>query len=76
MGARHGEFVDDETCDRFCMLGTAEQHVAKLRRLEELGVTQWNIYLMTEQPEHTLDVYGSAQTAELCSPVSRCSLSR
>jgi alkanesulfonate monooxygenase SsuD/methylene tetrahydromethanopterin reductase-like flavin-dependent oxidoreductase (luciferase family) len=59
MGARHGEFVDDETCDRFCILGTAEQHVEKLRRLEELGVTQWNIYLMTEGPEQTLDTYGA-----------------
>ena len=30
-GAKHGEFVDDETCDRFCILGTVEDHIAKLR---------------------------------------------
>jgi alkanesulfonate monooxygenase SsuD/methylene tetrahydromethanopterin reductase-like flavin-dependent oxidoreductase (luciferase family) len=57
-GARHGEFVDDETCDRFCILGTAEEHVAKLRTLQELGVTQWNIYLMTDDQEGTLQAYG------------------
>jgi alkanesulfonate monooxygenase SsuD/methylene tetrahydromethanopterin reductase-like flavin-dependent oxidoreductase (luciferase family) len=58
LGAKHGSFVDDETCDRFCILGTPEDHVAKLRRLEELGVTQWNIYLMTAGQEQTLEVYG------------------
>jgi probable F420-dependent oxidoreductase len=59
MGARHGEFVDDETCDRFCILGSVEDHLAKLRELESIGVTQWNIYLMTERPEETLELYGS-----------------
>jgi alkanesulfonate monooxygenase SsuD/methylene tetrahydromethanopterin reductase-like flavin-dependent oxidoreductase (luciferase family) len=58
VGAKHGEFVDDETCDRFCILGTPEDHVAKLRRLEEIGVGHWNIYLMTEGQEHVLDTYG------------------
>jgi probable F420-dependent oxidoreductase len=58
MGARHGEFVDDETCDRFCILGSVEDHIAKLRELEAIGVTQWNIYLMTERPEETLELYG------------------
>jgi len=59
MGASHGEFVDDETCDRFCILGPVEHHVAKLRELEAIGVRQWNIYLMTAEPERTLDVYGA-----------------
>ena len=58
MGAKHGEFVDDETCDRFCILGSVADHVAKLRELESIGVTQWNIYLMTESPEATLETYG------------------
>lgn len=58
VGAKHGEFVDDETCDRFCILGTPEQHVAKLKRLEELGVSHWNIYLMTENQELVLETYG------------------
>jgi alkanesulfonate monooxygenase SsuD/methylene tetrahydromethanopterin reductase-like flavin-dependent oxidoreductase (luciferase family) len=40
------------------VLGTAEQHVEKLRRLEAAGVDQWNIYLMTSGQEETLAVYG------------------
>jgi alkanesulfonate monooxygenase SsuD/methylene tetrahydromethanopterin reductase-like flavin-dependent oxidoreductase (luciferase family) len=58
MGAKHGDFVDDETCDRFCILGPPEQHVAKLRALESIGVAQWNIYLMTADQEGTIDTYG------------------
>ena len=48
----------DETCERFCVLGTPEQHVEKLRRLEAAGVDQWNIYLMTSGQEETLEAYG------------------
>ncbi len=58
VGAKHGEFVDDETCDRFSILGTPEDHIAKLRRLEEIGVAHWNIYLMTEGQEQILETYG------------------
>lgn len=58
VGAKHGSFVSDETCDRFCVLGTVEQHVEKLERLREAGVDQWNIYLMTEGQERTLETYG------------------
>ena len=58
VGAAHGEQVTDETCERFCVLGTAEQHVEKLRRLEAAGVDQWNIYLMTSGQEETLAAYG------------------
>ena len=59
VGAEHGRQVSDETCERFCILGTPEQHIEKLRRLEAAGVDQWNIYLMTHDQERTLDVYGS-----------------
>ena len=58
VGAKHGEFVTDEICDRFCVLGTAEQAIAKLRELESIGVDQFNIYLMTHGQEETLDAYG------------------
>src|SRR3954462_5460640 len=34
VGAKHGEFVTDEICDRFCVLGNAEQAMTKLRELE------------------------------------------
>ena len=58
VGAKHGQQVSDDTCEQFCVLGTAEQHVAKLRRLEQAGVDQWNIYLMTHGQERTLEIYG------------------
>lgn len=57
-GAEHGRFVDDDTYDRFCILGTPEQHIEKLKALEAIGVRQWNIYLMAGDEERTLDVYG------------------
>jgi alkanesulfonate monooxygenase SsuD/methylene tetrahydromethanopterin reductase-like flavin-dependent oxidoreductase (luciferase family) len=58
VGAKHGELISDETCERFCILGTPEQHVGKLRQLEAAGVDQWNIYLMTHGQEETLEAYG------------------
>ena len=58
VGAKHGEFVTDEICDRFCVLGTAEQATAKLRELEAVGVDQFNIYLMTQGQEEVLKAYG------------------
>jgi alkanesulfonate monooxygenase SsuD/methylene tetrahydromethanopterin reductase-like flavin-dependent oxidoreductase (luciferase family) len=51
-------FVPDSIVDRFCVLGTVEDHVAKLEELKELGVDQFNIYLMHDAMEETLDAYG------------------
>jgi len=50
VGAKHGEFVTDEICDRFCVIGSTEQCKAKLTELEGIGVDQFNIYLMTHRP--------------------------
>jgi alkanesulfonate monooxygenase SsuD/methylene tetrahydromethanopterin reductase-like flavin-dependent oxidoreductase (luciferase family) len=36
--------------DRFCVIGTRDQVVAKLRELEALGMDQFNIYSMVEDP--------------------------
>jgi probable F420-dependent oxidoreductase len=58
VGAKHGEFVTDEICDRFCAIGSTEQVLAKLRELESIGVDQFNVYLMTEGQEATLEAYG------------------
>jgi alkanesulfonate monooxygenase SsuD/methylene tetrahydromethanopterin reductase-like flavin-dependent oxidoreductase (luciferase family) len=58
VGAAHGEFVTDEICDRFTVIGNTEQVTAKLRELESIGVDQFNIYLMTEGQQRTLDTYG------------------
>src|SRR3954469_736934 len=58
VGAAHGEFVTDDICDRFCVLGTAEQAAEKLRELESVGVDQFNVYLMTKGQEATLEASG------------------
>jgi probable F420-dependent oxidoreductase len=58
VGAAHGEFVTDEICDRFCVIGNVEQTNAKLKELEAVGVDQFNIYLMTHSQEETLEAYG------------------
>jgi probable F420-dependent oxidoreductase len=58
VGAKHGEFVTDEICERFSVIGTAEDCTKKLRELESVGVDQFNIYLMTHGQEETLEAYG------------------
>ena len=58
VGAKHGAFVSDEICDRFCVLGTPEQAIEKLNELASIGVDQFNVYLMTEGQEETLETYG------------------
>ena len=54
------EFVPDEIVDRFCVLGTADQHIEKLQLLEELGVNQFGIYLMHDDRDRTLELYGES----------------
>ena len=54
----HVDFVPDEIVDRFCLLGTAEEHIAKLERLAAIGVTQFAGYLQHDNKEETLRVYG------------------
>lgn len=58
VGAEHGKYISDEIVDRFCILGDVEEHVAKLRELEQLGVRQVNLYLMTSSIDETLERYG------------------
>lgn len=52
------DFVPDEIVDRFCVLGPVEDHIEKLKLLEELGVTQFGVYLMHDDMEGTLEAYG------------------
>ncbi|MFE0681167.1 TIGR03842 family LLM class F420-dependent oxidoreductase [Streptomyces sp. NPDC058961] len=51
-------FVPDEIVDRFCLLGTADQHIAKLRELKALGVDQFAVYAMHDAREAVIDAYG------------------
>ncbi|KQX04976.1 MULTISPECIES: TIGR03842 family LLM class F420-dependent oxidoreductase [unclassified Leifsonia] len=57
-GNSHTSFVPDEIVDRFCILGTAEQHIEKLEALKALGVDQFAGYLQHDNKEETLRVYG------------------
>jgi probable F420-dependent oxidoreductase len=58
VGNPHTNFVPDDIVDRFCVLGTAEQHIEKLKLLRELGVVQFAGYLQHDNKEETLRVYG------------------
>jgi len=50
-------FVSDEVVDRFCLVGPADAHREKLRKLASVGVTQFNVYLMCGDEEDTLEKY-------------------
>jgi alkanesulfonate monooxygenase SsuD/methylene tetrahydromethanopterin reductase-like flavin-dependent oxidoreductase (luciferase family) len=58
VGSLNSAFVGDEVTDRFCVLGEAEEHIAKLEELADAGVDQFNIYLMNGDEEEQLDAYG------------------
>lgn len=57
-GAEHASFVTDEVVDRFCVLGTPDRCLAKLRELEALGVDQFNIYSMVDDPAGVIRSFG------------------
>jgi probable F420-dependent oxidoreductase len=57
-GSSNAAFVDDESVERFCVIGDVKEHIAKLRRLAASGVTQFNIYLMSGDEEDILESYG------------------
>jgi probable F420-dependent oxidoreductase len=58
VGSSNAQFVSDEVVDRFCIVGTVEEHRRKLKELVDVGVNQFNIYLMSGDEEQTLDIYG------------------
>jgi probable F420-dependent oxidoreductase len=58
VGSSNAAFVEDEVADRFCLLGSADEHVAKLRELADAGVDQFNLYLMNGDEEQQVEAYG------------------
>lgn len=54
----HVDFVPDEIVDRFCILGTVDDHIAKLKALADVGVDQFAAYVMHDDKEETLRLYG------------------
>ncbi len=57
-GNTHADFVPDEVIDRFCVLGTAADHVARLVELRDMGVDQFAVYLQHDGKSQTLEAYG------------------
>ena len=58
VGSTNSAFVADEVTDRFCVLGSVDDHVRKLGELADAGVDQFNLYLMNGDEEAVLEVYG------------------
>lgn len=65
LGSSNAAFVGDEVIDRFCLLGSSEEHVAKLHELASAGVDQFNLYLMNGDEEEQLEIYGREIIPEL-----------
>jgi len=55
--SEHLDFIPDNIIDRFCILGTVEDHIEKLKKLRKAGVDQFVIYLMSDDEERILDTY-------------------
>ncbi|MFZ0159416.1 MAG: TIGR03842 family LLM class F420-dependent oxidoreductase [Kineosporiaceae bacterium] len=58
-GNTHADFVPDEIVDRFCILGTAEDHIEKLQALKAIGVDQFAAYIQHDDNEATMRSYGN-----------------
>lgn len=52
------EFISDDIIESFSVLGTPDEHVSKIKQLEEAGVTQFNIYLDNGDEENIIAKYG------------------
>ncbi|TMD12715.1 MAG: LLM class flavin-dependent oxidoreductase, partial [Chloroflexi bacterium] len=59
-GAAHADFVPDDVIDRFCVIGTVDQSRKRIEELIDVGVDQFNLYLMVEKPEAVIKKYGEA----------------
>lgn len=56
--AEHLDFITEDIIDAFGILGSVDDHIAKLKELEAAGVTQFNIYLMCGEEERIVAEYG------------------
>jgi probable F420-dependent oxidoreductase len=57
-GNTHTEFVPDEIVERFCLIGPAASHVAKLEQLAAVGVDHFALYLQHDAQDATLSAFG------------------
>jgi len=65
VGSDNATFVSDQIVDRFCLVGSVDQHIERLRELADAGVDQFNLYLMNGDEEAQLEIYGRKIIPEL-----------
>ena len=58
-GSDNVHYVTDAITESFCVIGPPEAHVEKIRALEAAGVTQFGLYLMTEEQERMVAAYAT-----------------
>jgi probable F420-dependent oxidoreductase len=51
------DFITEDIVKSFCVLGTPEEHITKIRELEAAGTTQFNIYLDSGDEEKIIADY-------------------
>lgn len=54
------DFITDDIIEGFSVLGSPDDHIAKLNKLKEAGVTQFNIYLDNGDEEMIIAEYGKS----------------
>lgn len=72
-GNSHTAFVPDEIIDRFCIIGTPEDHVRRIEELKALGVDQFAVYLQHDDKDRTLAQYGEKVIPEVTEHVQATS---
>ena len=55
--ADHLDFISEDIIERFSILGNKDQHIAKLKQLEAIGVDLFVMYLMSGDEEEQLEAY-------------------
>ncbi len=53
------DFITDDIVESFCVLGDDDAHIAKVKKLQEAGATQFNIYLDSGDEEEIIAHYGN-----------------
>jgi len=69
-GSGNADFVTDDVVDRFCVLGTPQQVRDKLAQLRDLGVHQFNIYAMVDDPQALIRGFGTEIIPALGQPLA------
>ena len=51
------DFITEDIIKSFCVLGSTQEHIHKLKVLQDSGMTQFNIYLDSGDEEKTIADY-------------------